>query len=338
MGKVSFDKTVRLHCRVIMTIESDHFEQQIKRIHDVLLQDHGIVTWNDRIPDPDNPKQSRQIDISVKINDEFIHIECRYHKAKQNIKWVEELFGRKVSLEASSIIGVSSSGFTDGAIKKAKKLGVFLCNLNELHDEAIKSWGKKTTIMFQYYKFYNIEICHYLESINGLNHEEIQKDILSKPEYYDILFNQIKYELVKNTDFSLPYGFKFNNITGGNIDILGKPIIGLSIRGSVDKFSADFECPCIFSFNSPEQAKLSIASVEKTDDSGLEIIKSSSGFSQVSIDLSLAPKTAPNSVFIGIEFVELPGSKKYPPKFDIIGSHENPVYLKDAEFVVAEIS
>jgi hypothetical protein len=321
-----------------MTIESDDFEQQIKRIHDVLLQDHGIVTWNDRIPDPDNPKQSRQIDISVRINDEFIHIECRYHKTKQNTKWVEELFGRKISLEASSMIGVSSSGFTDGAIKKAKRLGVFLCDLSELNDEAIKSWGKKTTIKFQYYRFYNIEVCHYFENINGLNHEEVQRDIFSKPEYYDILFNQIKYELVKNTDFYLPYGFKFNNISGGNIEILGKPIMGLSVRGSVDKVYSDFQCPSIFSFNSPEKSELSIASVEKTDNTSLEIIKSSSGFSRVSIDLSIAPKAPPNSVFIGIEFDKLPGSKKYPPKFDIIGSHENPIYLKDASFVVAEIS
>ncbi len=62
----------------------------------------------------------------------------------QGSKWIEELFGRKISLHATAMVGVSSSGFTEGAIKKAKRLGVFLCNLSELTDNEIKSWGKKT--------------------------------------------------------------------------------------------------------------------------------------------------------------------------------------------------
>lgn len=320
-----------------MAIESDNFEKQIKRIHDVLVQDYGKVTWNDKIADPDNPKQSRQIDITVRIKSDIIHIECRHHKAKQNSKWVEELFGRKISLQATSMIGVSSSGFTEGAVKKAKRLGVFLCNLNELTENDVKSWGEKTKIRFLYYQFSNLEICHFLDSIKGLNSEEIQKNIFSKPEYYDILFNQIKYKLTEYKDFFYPYGFKFNNITGGNIEILKRPIIGISVRGDVDKIGVDYECPSIFSFNPPGHSSKNIASVEKTEESDLEIIKSSSGFSTVSIDLSIAPKAPPNSVFTGVEFSKLPGSKKYPPKFNVIGSHEQQVFINEAHFVVAEI-
>ena len=167
-----------------MTIESDNFEKQIKRIHEVLVQDHGEVTWNDKIPDPDNPKQSRQIDITVRRNDEIIHIECRHHKAKQSSKWIEELIGRKISLEATIMIGVSSSGFTEGAIKKAKKYGIFLCNLSQLTENEVKSWGKKTKIKFLYYQFSNLEICFFLESIKDLIEEEIQKDIFSKPQQF----------------------------------------------------------------------------------------------------------------------------------------------------------
>lgn len=320
-----------------MTIESDNFEKQIKRIHDVLVQDHGEVTWNDRIPDPDNPEQPRQIDITVRINDEMIHIECRHHKEKQNSKWVEELFGRKVSLIATAMIGVSSSGFTEGAIKKAKRLGIFLCNLNQVTETEITSWGKKTKIEFQYYKFSNLEICHFLESIKGLSGEEIQKDIFSKPEYYDVLFNQIKYKLTENKEFFYPYGFKFNNITGGNVEILKRPIIWTSVRGDVDKVGYEYECPSVFSFNPPGQVTSNIASVEKAEGLSLEIIKSTSGFATVSIDLSVAPQAPPNCVFSGIQFSKLPGTRQYPPTFNVIGSHEQPIYINDANFVVAEM-
>ena len=56
-----------------MTLKAEKFEKQIKRIHDALVQDHAEVKWNDKIPDPDNPKQLRQIDITVKKNGEIIH-------------------------------------------------------------------------------------------------------------------------------------------------------------------------------------------------------------------------------------------------------------------------
>ena len=45
-------------------------------------------------------------------------------KKKQDVKWIEELIGRKQSLRADSVIAVSSAGFTDGAILKAKAFGI----------------------------------------------------------------------------------------------------------------------------------------------------------------------------------------------------------------------
>jgi hypothetical protein len=36
-------------------------ERQVHRIHELLERSHDNVTWNDHIPDPDNPSQLRQI-------------------------------------------------------------------------------------------------------------------------------------------------------------------------------------------------------------------------------------------------------------------------------------
>lgn len=78
--------------------------------------------------------------------------------------------------------------------------------------------------------------------------------------------------------------------------------------------------------------------MEKTENPNVEIIKTTSGFSTVSFDLSIAPQAPPNSILAGIfEFSKLPGSKKYPPKFNIIGSHEQEVNINEVNFIVAEI-
>jgi hypothetical protein len=103
---------------------SDAFEQQIRRICELLTDSGAEVTWNDHIPDPDNPAQSRQIDVTIKRDGALTLVECRQHNSRQNVKWIEELMGRRLSLGAQSVIAVSSSGFTAGAVNKAKKHGI----------------------------------------------------------------------------------------------------------------------------------------------------------------------------------------------------------------------
>jgi len=100
-----------------MTKKSEKFELQIRRIHELLEQKGSEVTWNDKIPDPDNIKQPRQIDISIKRDGKLTIVECRIHQKSQNVKWIEELIGRRLSLKADAVIAVSSSGFTHDLVK-----------------------------------------------------------------------------------------------------------------------------------------------------------------------------------------------------------------------------
>ncbi len=318
-------------------MNSIEFEHQIKKIHDVLVQDYGIVTWNDKIPDPDNPKQSRQIDITVRMDDKIIHIECRHHKKSQDTKWIEELYGRKISLSADSMIAVSSSGFTEGAIKKAERLGIFAYHLNQISQDTIKNLGGKTIITFTYYKFSNLEIGFYLHSIVDIPSEFLLPEALQKKECYSALFNEIRYNLSKNIDFNLPYGFNFPKIECQNIFFFDRPVIGMSIRGDVDKLTIEYSCPFVLTFESAKSPSTPIALIERAGEDKIEIIKSQSGFSKVDLDLSLAPQSPPNSIFYGVEFDKLPGSKKYPPKFKLIGQHEHQFTLTDASFIIADI-
>jgi hypothetical protein len=141
-----------------MSKESDAFEQRIHRIHELIDGTDAGVTWNDRIPDPDNPKRSRQIDVTIRRRDSLTLVECRIHGEPQHVTWIEELIGRKASLKATSVIGVSASGFTEGAVLKAKAHGIFLRDLEQLTTEEVKRWGAIVALTFYYYEFSDLTL------------------------------------------------------------------------------------------------------------------------------------------------------------------------------------
>jgi hypothetical protein len=132
---------------------SKNFERQIERIHRLLKAEGSEVTWNDRIPDPDNPSQARQIDITIRKGGQTTLVECRVHKSRQDVNWIQELIGRRESLRADAVIAVSASGFTAGAIAKAEKFGVILRDLWTLRQMEIASWGTPTKVNLVYYEF-----------------------------------------------------------------------------------------------------------------------------------------------------------------------------------------
>lgn len=140
------------------------FERLIERIHKILEPDNSFVQWDEKIPDPDNPSQARQIDIIIRHPDYVKFIECRIHKKAQNVKWIETLIGQKCSLNIDKIIAVSATGFTKGAIKKAERFGIELRKLEELTDEEVLEWKAPSICYLLFYKLnklsktYNISI------------------------------------------------------------------------------------------------------------------------------------------------------------------------------------
>jgi Restriction endonuclease len=148
--------------------ESDLFEQQIERIHRLLEESDASVTWNDRVPDPDNPDQARQIDILIELDGKVTHVECRIHKKPQDVKWIEELIGRRASLRVDTIIAVSSSGFTDGAVKKAAQFAIPLRTLQDLTEEEVRVWSLATGAKAIFYEFTDTVISFNLPPLTRL--------------------------------------------------------------------------------------------------------------------------------------------------------------------------
>jgi hypothetical protein len=133
-------------------------ERQVERIERLIAQEGSEVTWNDRIPDPDNPRQRRQIDITIRRDGRLTIVECRMEKSPQDVTWIEQLMGRRLSLRADSVIAVSASKFTKGAIRKADANGIILRNLATLSAHEIRDWGKACEVSLVYYEFKNTRL------------------------------------------------------------------------------------------------------------------------------------------------------------------------------------
>jgi hypothetical protein len=98
-------------------------ERQVECIERLIAQEGSEVTWNDRIPDPDNPRQRRQIDITIRRDGRLTIVECRMEKSPHDVTWIEQLMGRRESLRAGSVIAVSASKFTkETLLKQASEL------------------------------------------------------------------------------------------------------------------------------------------------------------------------------------------------------------------------
>lgn len=162
---------------------SDAFERQIHRIHELLENSGAVVTWNDRIPDPDNPKQKRQVDITIRRGQHLTLVECRLHGAPQDVTWIEELIGRRQSLGADAVLAASSSGFTSGAIAKAHSYDVATRDLLELTDDEVRSWSRSVALTLFFYQYSDLEISVVFkkESLPRLDSRLLTADLAAFP-------------------------------------------------------------------------------------------------------------------------------------------------------------
>jgi len=129
------------------------FEQLVERIHRLLESMDAAVSWNDRIADPDNASQGRQIDITIRRGTHLTLVECRLRRTAQDVTWIEELIGRRESLNAQAVVAVSASGFTRGASAKAERFGIVLRDFASLSGEEVLQWGASKKFELRFIEF-----------------------------------------------------------------------------------------------------------------------------------------------------------------------------------------
>lgn len=272
-----------------MSQKSEHFEKTIHRIHELIEQPGSIVTWNDKILDPDNPDQNRQIDITIKRDNKISHIECRIHKEKQDVKWVEELIGRRLSLNADLIIAVSASGFTNGAIIKAEKYGVILRDFISLTDKEIQNWGRTTKVWLTFYQYFNTSIIFKVNEFGTKTANLYEASELIQK--YNMIYKT--FDAVKNYLNDKNYSEKFETVSKVRYrlfleeknfeDIVIDEIV---FESKVGVIIEEFETPAVCVYDNPLTKPLDRdVFVEKINYGNSEITQSS-GHVSAAIDLS----------------------------------------------------
>ena len=233
------------------------FERQIHRIHELLQRSHDDVTRNDHIPDPDNPTQLRQIDITVRRDETLTIIECRLSRSRQNVKWIEELIGRRQSLGAQAIIAVASEGFTTGAKKKAARYGVLLRDLRQLSDEEITSWGGQVTLILYYYQYsdVNLAVGFAPQSVPSLDPAILSQELRS----HDVLqsvFNAAAEKLdtlkllARNDTQTIRFGVL---VRPENVRLCGEPVLEIELKGKACLIAQPITSPRVFRYGQPTQ-------------------------------------------------------------------------------------
>lgn len=237
---------------------SDLFEQQIHRIHKLLEGSGAEVTWNDRISDPDNPSQNRQIDVTIKKDQSLTIVECRLHASPQGVKWIEELMGRRQSLMANAAIAVSSSGFTKGALIKAKKYEIVTHDLCELTNTEIEAWGKTVTLTLFFYQYSELELnlLFNADSYSKLNYSMLSEQLKSYPGFQS-LFNAAaekidEANLITNqeTDRIVSFGILCSLEA---FHLCGEPVIKVDFRGKACLTLRQIKSPLILAYGAAKQ-------------------------------------------------------------------------------------
>jgi len=316
-----------------MTVSSSEFERQIKRIHEIIEKPGSNVTWNDHLPDPDNPNQSRQIDISVKKDDSLTLIECRHHQKKQDVKWIEELIGRRISLRANSIIAVSASGFTDGAIAKARAHGIFLRDLMVLTEDEIQSWGYRTKVYLNFLQFYNLKITIILSmSAKGtVLIGDIVRELLKQNLLY-LIFDKLS-KSIDEKKLAKQIGRLEGTVElPKNYLLLSHLVKKINLKSQVSIVTHEMMTPAILTYDDPaiptteRDIKIESVALGHTHITQAQTLNKAS----LAVDLS-AIKCPINSCFLHLT---MDMNRIVTAKIEIIGLKPPPISLEKIQFIL----
>jgi hypothetical protein len=236
--------------------DSTAFEQQIHHIYELVSSSGAAVTWDDRIPDPDNPSRTRQVDITIRQDGKLTLVECRYHQDPQDVQWIEELHGRQASLLADATIAVSSSGFTAGARNKAKRFNIVLRDLEQLTDAEVMSWGYRAALTLYFYKFSDLEIDLLFApaSISKLDGDLLRSELkpsLALHSLFDQAAQQLgKLKLLAEERLNVPIDFRLHLKRDG-FTLCGERVFGIRFTGKAQLVARELTAMAAFTYDEP---------------------------------------------------------------------------------------
>jgi Restriction endonuclease len=203
-------------------------------------------------------KTAAQIDITIRRNGKLIFVECRHHKRRQGVTWIEELIGRRESLGAHATIAVSSSGFTKGALKKAKAFEILTRDLRFLTAIEVTNWGRPITLTIYFYQYSDLHasLCFNRRSIPLVS--QMSASELGSHPGLQLLFNaSAQYfgseNLMQEQRLGQPHRFQLRLQPSG-FDVFGEPVVEVDFKGVVRLISKEIISPAVFAYEESQNA------------------------------------------------------------------------------------
>jgi hypothetical protein len=276
---------------------SRSFEQQVHRIHELLSDTDAIVTWNDRILDPDSEGRGRQIDVTVRRGEHLTLIECRSHKAPQDVTWIEELIGRRISLRANAVIAVSASGFSAGAIAKGNTHNIALRDLRELSDTEIANWGRSITLTIHFFQYRNLTLALGFSPTDtkAITRECLTSSLPGHPALVTIFNKAARVLGLRLTPAVESQNLSFDFAVSGafdNVSLCEKRLVQARLHGSAGLLSQQVKCPVVSAYGDPSTSAANREVAVQSFDLGDTSIVHKGKRVSMHLDLSLV-KTPP---------------------------------------------
>jgi hypothetical protein len=163
-----------------------------------------------------------------------------------------------MSLAADSVIAVSASGFTKGALKKAERFGIILRDLHALTDVEILHWGRSVALTLLFYQYSDLELSLVFDSasIPRLDEDRLKEELKSYPGLQS-LFNAAAEQLdavnlLGDERVGQTARFSFH-LQLENFCLCGEPVIEVEFAGKAKAIDRDIVCPVVFAYGSPER-------------------------------------------------------------------------------------
>jgi Restriction endonuclease len=243
-----------------------------------------LVTWSERIPDPDNPDQLRQIDVRLRRDEALTLVECRRHKEPQDVTWIEELMGRRTSLGADAIVAVSASGFTQTAKEKANRYGIILRDTATLSRKEVENWGRRWKLTVQYCEFSAVQCVVKMQGPQLAAEPTLtdQNGQPVSPLLWRMLIQDVMHKLQDDKWPGLPS--RIQVAVSAPLLVNGKPPAAMELHASVRRVSQPVELASVVVYADPISAE-SHAAVAKYQLGETEIIENCDETAMI-IDLS----------------------------------------------------
>lgn len=119
------------------------FELLVTRIEGALVPVGAVIKSPDYVLDNFTGGQ-REVDASIRYRVGSVHllitVECRDRARTEDVTWIEQLASKQKQIGAAHTIAVSSTGFSEPALRAAKLHGVSTRRINEVSDADILAW------------------------------------------------------------------------------------------------------------------------------------------------------------------------------------------------------